>query len=88
MPPPRAALPKRQATTPTPSQPQLEYNQKVYWMTPLGKALQEAIAEMNIRGDLGDQIIDKYEKAMEKQFEQLGEYSGKYHNSSRFKLLG
>ena len=57
-------------------------------MTPLGKALQEAIAEMNIRGDLGDQIIDKYEKAMEKQFEQLGEYSGKYHNSSRFKLLG
>jgi hypothetical protein len=55
-------------------------------MTPLGKALQEAIQEMNIKGDLKDQIIEKYEKAIEKQFEDLSMNSHKTNNSSRFKL--
>ena len=42
---------------------------KVYWMTPLGKALQETIKEMNIKGELKDKIIEKYEKAIEREFE-------------------
>jgi len=29
-----------------------EYTMRVYWMTPLGRALKEAISEMNLPEDL------------------------------------
>jgi len=66
----------------------LEYNLKVYWMTPLGKALQEAMAEMDIRGELKDQIVEKYERAIEKEFENLNYNLGKNNQGTRFKLQG
>ena len=64
----------------------LEYNLKVYWMTPLGKALQEAMAEMDIRGEFKDQIVEKYERAIEKEFENLNYNLGKNNQGTRFKL--
>ena len=34
----------------------IEYNEKIYWMTPLGKALNQTIEEMNIREGFKDKI--------------------------------
>jgi Mg2+ and Co2+ transporter CorA len=61
---------------------------KVYWMTPLGKALQETIKEMNIKGELKEKIIEKYEKSIEREFENYSSQINKNTNSSRFKMTG
>jgi hypothetical protein len=33
-------------------------SEKVYWMTPLGKALTSTMEEMKIRGEFKDKIIE------------------------------
>ena len=41
---------------------------RVYWVTPLGKALNEAIEEMNLPEELEKKIKPEFEKAIEHQF--------------------
>ena len=65
------------------------YNLKIYWMTPLGKALKESILEMGITGDLEDKIYEIYEKAMEKEFETAqGGHNRTSSAAPRNKLVG
>ena len=55
-----------------PSSNNYENNLKVYWSTPLGESLKEAMQELNIKGDLHDLISEKFEKSMDQEFEKLG----------------
>jgi hypothetical protein len=40
-------------------------------MTPLGKALLSSIDELGITGEFKNQILRKYEEAIEKEFQDL-----------------
>ena len=42
---------------------------KVYWSIPLGRALKQAMEEMELDDDMRDQITEKYEKAIDKEFD-------------------
>lgn len=65
---------------------------RVYWMTPLGRALKEAIAEMsNLPQDLDKKIHHEFEKAIEKEFELNASINTTGKSSShtnKFKLTG
>jgi len=43
-----------------------EYNLRVYWMTPLGRALKDTMFEMNLDANLKKKISSEFEKAIEK----------------------
>ena len=60
----------------------------VYQITPLGRALDDAISEMGLEGELVTQIKDQYKKAIEKEFEELNSNNNHRHQSSKFKLNG
>jgi hypothetical protein len=70
--------------------PQMEQNLKVYWMTPIGKALQEALKKMNLSQAITEKIQEKFEKAIEKEFETMPGQSGKVMSShaGKHKLTG
>lgn len=61
------------------------YNLKVYWMTPLGKALHSSMEELGLSEELKDRIKKKYEDAIEKEFANLPAPRHN-HASSRFKM--
>ena len=60
---------------------------KVYWKIPLGRALIQAMEEMELDDEMRDQIVEKYEKAIDKEFDQLQQGAGRT-NSNRHKLQG
>ena len=47
-------------------------DKSVYWYTPCGKALKEAMEIMNFDDEIKQKIQEKFEKAIENQFEELG----------------
>ena len=57
---------------------------QVYWQIPLGTALIEAMEEMDLDENLRNQVIEKYKKAVEKEFENMNQ-NGRT-NSNRYKL--
>lgn len=59
-------------------------------MTPLGRALKEAISEMNLAEDLDKKIQGEFERAIEKEFELYNaNYPGKCSAAAnRYKLTG
>jgi len=59
----------------------------VYQITPLGRALDDAITEMGLEGELVKQIKEQYKKAIEKEFEEFNQNSQR-HQSTKYKLNG
>lgn len=47
-----------------------EDNNKVYWLTPLGKSLKESISELNISGELEELLTAKFEKAFKQELDK------------------